>query len=194
MAHPAKVRAVVKAARRRELAAALLDHVGRGLWVGAGVSLIAMIAAKALNQPFHWVWLVAGPLVLGGVLGALRAVSRMQHPLGTAIRLDGTLGLRDRLSTALELEALPAGHAPQDAAFVTLAGNLTTLNQLQASDIRARVELTSVQPGSYDLPVRVEPPPNTRVVSVQPETASVTIPPPQATVFPTSTPTRTPGP
>jgi YbbR domain-containing protein len=64
------------------------------------------------------------------------------------------------------------------ATLVTLAGSLATLNSLQPSDIKARVEVTTISPGTYQIAVKVDAPTNTRVVVVQPDTASVTIPAP----------------
>ncbi len=70
----------------------------------------------------------------------------------------------------------PSARLAPAATLVTLAGSLSTLNALQPGDIKARVDVTTIAPGVHQLPVIVDPPPNTRVVVVQPDTASVTIP------------------
>lgn len=71
----------------------------------------------------------------------------------------------------------PSARLSPAATLVTLEGSLATLNTIQPSDIRARVEVGSGATGTQQLPVIVDPPANTRVVLVQPDTASVTIPP-----------------
>ena len=70
----------------------------------------------------------------------------------------------------------PSARLSPAATLVTLAGSLSTLNAIQPSDIKARVEVGSGASGTQQLPVIVDPPANTRVVVVQPDTASVTIP------------------
>ncbi|MFN8639045.1 MAG: CdaR family protein [Dehalococcoidia bacterium] len=72
----------------------------------------------------------------------------------------------------------PSARLSTAATFVTLAGSLPALNDLAPADVKARVEMTAVTPGTYQLTVRVDAPPNTRVVLVQPDTVSVTIPGP----------------
>jgi YbbR domain-containing protein len=63
----------------------------------------------------------------------------------------------------------------ETAVVVTVAGSLPVLNALAASELQAVATLTANAPGTYQVQVRVTSPANTRVVSVQPETVSVTI-------------------
>lgn len=72
----------------------------------------------------------------------------------------------------------PSARLSTAATLVTLAGSLPALNALAPSDIKARVEVSTISPGTYELTVKVDAPPNTRVVTMQPETVSVTIPGP----------------
>jgi YbbR domain-containing protein len=82
-----------------------------------------------------------------------------------------------RFAVPITIQGGPANARLNEAAvLVSIAGPLPVLNALTATDIRARVVLNATSPGTYPLAVRVEVPANTRVVSVQPETVSVTIP------------------
>jgi YbbR domain-containing protein len=81
-----------------------------------------------------------------------------------------------RFAVPVTLQGGPANARLSDAAvLVSVSGPVPVLNTLAATDIRARVEMTAIAPGTYQLQVRVDVPANTRVVSVQPETVSVTI-------------------
>src|SRR6185436_9057269 len=109
---------LVRAARRRMTAAAVLDAVGRAMAWAAVAAVVLVTLAKLTPVPFHWAWLAAGPLVLGAVVGTWIGLSRRRSLLGAAGAVDQRLRLKDRLSTATALDASLNG-TPD--AFVRLA-------------------------------------------------------------------------
>ncbi|MGD9689328.1 MAG: hypothetical protein AB7K52_08040 [Phycisphaerales bacterium] len=114
-----RARAVVARARRRRLAAMMLEHVGQWALVGAAGAGVAVIAAKGVGLNAGWIpALVALPLA-GVVYGLARALAHRPTNLDAARELDTALDLRGRLANAADWNA----RAPQrqDEAFVALA-------------------------------------------------------------------------
>lgn len=108
---------VVRAARRRLLAASLLDRLGVWLTIGAGAGLLLAAAGRLLGLAAPWWALAAGPMAIGGLVAAGVALLGRESRLAAASRVDIALGLRDRLSTAVAFE----GVARARDAFVDVA-------------------------------------------------------------------------
>lgn len=72
----------------------------------------------------------------------------------------------------------PSTRAAESAVQVQLSGPLGALNALSPADVRATLDVTTSEPGTYQLPVRVVAPAGIDVLTVQPATVSVTIPGP----------------
>lgn len=105
------VRNVIQVARKREVARRAVAFGGIGLAVGSGAGCLVILAGRLL--PVLWApaaelgnvpwWGVAGAGAGAGVVaGVLAALARPWSDLHAARELDARLGLKDRLSTALE--------------------------------------------------------------------------------------------
>jgi YbbR domain-containing protein len=78
----------------------------------------------------------------------------------------------------LEATNVPAGLAAdleQATVEVVLRGSLPDLNAIAAEDLDATVDLTDQEVGEIDLPVQVQAPAGTTVVSVTPPSIAVTV-------------------
>jgi hypothetical protein len=99
-------RALKRAARRRRMARALAG-MWRGLFLGGLVALLILAAYKLLPlSPWSPAWAAAAPLI-GIVLGAVAGAWRGSTMAETARWVDLRQGLKERLSTALEIAAKP---------------------------------------------------------------------------------------
>lgn len=96
---------IAHAASRRALASEFLRLGGRALGVGSAAALALVAADKLAGGVAPWPLLVALPLGISAVAAAVWAVLRRWNPLRAAIELDRALGLKDRLSSALEFDA-----------------------------------------------------------------------------------------
>jgi hypothetical protein len=90
------------ARRLRRVRAA--EAAGRGAVVGGAVAVAAMVAAMLLGREQAALW-AALALPAGAVVGAAHAILAGVSPLAAARFLDRRCGLRERLATAVELEA-----------------------------------------------------------------------------------------
>src|SRR3990170_2143385 len=72
-----------------------------GLAVGLAVSVARLLAESLVPQTY--IQLVLTGLCLGAALASALALAWPQSSLATAIQLDGRLGLKERLATAVEL-------------------------------------------------------------------------------------------
>ncbi|MSP22931.1 MAG: hypothetical protein EXR66_07980 [Dehalococcoidia bacterium] len=110
---------------------------------------------------------------------------RVAPPRGVAspesVEATVTVDIQPVVSTArfvipVTLQGGPSSARLNEAAvLVSVTGPVPVVSTLAATDIRARAELTAIAPGTYQVHVKVDAPATTRVVSVQPETVSVTI-------------------
>ena len=129
--------------------------------------------------------LVLPAIDVSGAREAIVRTLRVAPPRGVAspelVEATVTVDIQPVVGTArfavpVTLQGGPPSARLVDAAvLVAVTGPVPVLNTLTAADIRARAELTANAPGTYQVAVRVDVPANTRVVSVQPETVSVTI-------------------
>lgn len=107
------VRRVARTARARLVRQKLVDTGGRWLVAGASVGLGLVVLGKCMSMPWmgrgalNWgAWLV-GPVLLGGVVAVVRATQRRPSALAATRTIDQALGLKDRLSASLTLQATP---------------------------------------------------------------------------------------
>jgi len=126
------LKSTLSRAARRRLWQSALDGLGRGLLVGAGVFLAALLAYKLLPIPR---WIVPGSafvalsLVLTGLVhGAWPRRSLLQ----TARWVDERKGLKERLSTALELSGT---RPPDDWTKLLLAAAAQCAQSLNPKEI-----------------------------------------------------------
>ncbi|MEC9372238.1 MAG: hypothetical protein VYC34_00265, partial [Planctomycetota bacterium] len=111
-----QTRRLAKSAARRRAAGRLLRLLGPWLCVGFGVGL-ALVALDRFFGPGLPGWaLLLAPVGVGAIVAIALALRAGLNELSAAAELDRTLGLRDRLSSALEL-ARQNGSDP----FVSLA-------------------------------------------------------------------------
>lgn len=109
---------------------------GLGLALGAGLGLllgVALIAGR-LVLPAELAWLVGGLLLVGLTGGGMLGLVWPVPSLPTARRFDRQFGLRERLSTALELAERPE------------ASTLTPLQLADALETARRVDLPRALP------------------------------------------------
>ena len=107
-------------------------HTSRGALAGTGVALAAVVLA-------HWDWLpdwlpleaaIPVPIALGVLIGTVTAFLRPISLMEAARLAEARLGLKERLSSALEFEKSPQSHDPEAA----------TLRRLQLADAAAHAQ------------------------------------------------------
>ena len=107
-------------------------HVSRGALAGAGVGLLAVVLA-------HWDWLpgwlpleaaIPIPIIAGVLTGTATAFLRPISLMDAARLAEARLGLKERLSSALEFEHSPQSPDPEAA----------TLRRLQLADAAAHAQ------------------------------------------------------
>ncbi len=111
--------------------------LARSAWVPLAYAAAVLLLSRVIPWPRYrlWAWL---PVALWPILVSLYAALRPQRPIDVARRADAILGLKDRLSTALELSGDGAGFDPD-------------LVARQRSDALAAAR--AIRPGR-DLPLR----------------------------------------
>jgi hypothetical protein len=109
---------VVRVARRRMTAGALIDGAGRGLAWGAAAGLVLVGGSRLVAMPWEWWWLAGVPMLAGGAVGALLSLRLRRSMLDAAGEVDRRLRLKDRLSTGT---ALGTAGVSGGSAFQTLA-------------------------------------------------------------------------
>lgn len=87
---------VVAAARRRAVAALVLEQGGWAVAAGCGALIVLLLVG---TQVLQWYWVV-GLMVLTGVVGWWRSRKRVPGAYEVAQRVDAALGLKDLISTA----------------------------------------------------------------------------------------------
>lgn len=104
-------------ARTRLLAGDLVARAGAWMLWGAYAGAGAVAVQKLIGLPWPWwVW-VAAPVVVGGLGASVYELMRPRSLVASASLLDERLGLKDRLASALALDASPGRGDP----FVRLA-------------------------------------------------------------------------
>lgn len=136
-------------------------------------------ATEALSEPVS----VAG--ATGEVrdvvsVGTLNPALRVKAPRTTAVRVEIIPGPRERTFTdqPVRLRGLAGplvAQATPSGVTVRIRGSRESVGALRPSSIAASVDLTTLGPGGYMLPVRVETPAAVGVVSIEPSTIQVTI-------------------
>lgn len=113
-----------------------LRSAALGLALGAGLGLLlgAALIAGRLVLPAELAWLVGVLLLLGLVTGGLLGLAWPVPHLPTARRFDRQFGLRERLSTALELAERPQ------------ASSLTPLQLADTLEAARKIDLSRVLP------------------------------------------------
>jgi hypothetical protein len=96
---------VVRTAQRRLFLAALVECAGRWLTWGAAGSLLLVGISRVLPMPVPMWTLIAAPLAAGAAVGGLAALRRRGTNLSAAMEVDRTLGLKDRIGTATDIES-----------------------------------------------------------------------------------------
>ena len=94
------------------------------------------------------------------------------------VALDGNSDAARTVSADIKYINLPRGfsiYAPAKKAELKLVGKINMLSSVQPSDIVAEVDLANLQPGKYNLPIRLEAPSFARIRSWQPSVAEVEI-------------------
>jgi hypothetical protein len=120
-------------------------HAARGALVGTGLALIAVVLAH-----FDWLpaWLpleaaIPVPIVIGVLIGTVTAFLRPISQMDAARLAEARLGLKERLSSALEFEKSPQANDPEAA----------VLRRLQLADAAAHAQsLKSVDAVPLRLP------------------------------------------
>ncbi len=90
-------------------AAAVVDAAGRGLVWGAALGLIGVGVSRLVSVPVPWWLVLAAPLALGAVGGAIAGMARRGSLLRAASAVDAALRLKDRLGTATALDGIGSG-------------------------------------------------------------------------------------
>lgn len=134
-----RTRRTARQARRRMLAADLVARCGRWALWGGCVGLAAAVAAKVIDIPIAWPWLIGIPNVLAISAAAALELLRPRPLLGAANAVDERLGLKSRLSTAI---SFADGQRPDP--FITLA-------EAEAEVASARADLHSIAPIRFGL-------------------------------------------
>ncbi len=98
------IHAVVDNARRRFLLLHALNWLGIALCFAAAVWLVALIVFKLAPMPEKWVWAVGVVGLAATVAVFLAGILRRSDKSAAARWLDQKAGLKDRLSSALELD------------------------------------------------------------------------------------------
>jgi len=113
-------------------------HAARGALAGTGIALIAVVLAH-----FDWLpdWLpleaaIPIPIVLGVLAGTVTTFLRPISQMDAARLAEARLGLKERLSSALEFEKTPQASDPEAAALrrLQLADAATHAQSLKAID------------------------------------------------------------
>jgi hypothetical protein len=108
---------VAAATARRALLADAVLWSGRGLAAGSGAAILAVAAAKLTALDAGWPLLVGLPVACGLMAGVAIAAVRRWDLLRAAEAADRSLGLKDKLSSAIELSRSPLEGT--DAAFAS---------------------------------------------------------------------------
>ncbi len=98
------IHSVVDNARRRFLLQHAINWLGIALGFAAAVWLVALVAFKLLPMPEKWVWSVGIIGLVATVAVFLAGILRRSDKSAAARWLDEKAGLKDRLSSALELD------------------------------------------------------------------------------------------
>lgn len=109
----------IQRARWRAVAGEAIGHSGLGLAAGAaaGLALLAGDRVLGLALPLRTYAALAG---LGWLIGSILAIARRPGPLHVAVRLDRTLGLKDRLATATALSGEAGRRTHVDPAVASM--------------------------------------------------------------------------
>jgi hypothetical protein len=121
-------------ARYRLVRALRSSGLGLALAAGLGLLLGAALVAGRLVLLAELAWLVGGLLLVGLIVGGMLGLAWPVAHLPTARRFDRQFGLRERLSTALELAEHPQ------------ASPLTTLQLADTLEAARKVDLSRVLP------------------------------------------------
>lgn len=112
MLAPARTQRVARAAARRLLWVSMVRHSGVALTVATTVLLVVYAAERAFGPGLDrgTLWLIGSVWLLASVLLASAMAWRGRRDLlGGAMAVDRTLGLKDKLSSALQLHASAPG-------------------------------------------------------------------------------------
>lgn len=94
------------------------------------------------------------------------------------VALDGNSDAARTVSVDIKYRNLPRGfsmYAPNKKVEVKLVGKINSLSSVHGSDVIAEVDLSNLQTGKYNLPIRLEVPSFARIRSWQPSLAEVEI-------------------
>lgn len=94
------------------------------------------------------------------------------------VALDGNSDAARTVTAEIKYLNTPRGlsvYAPSKKVEVKLVGKISSLSNVQAADVIAAVDLASLTPGKYNLPIRIEVPSFARIRSWQPSLAQVEI-------------------
>lgn len=87
-------------------------RLGPALTAGASAGLILVLADRILGPGLPWGVLLGLPVAAAVVAAVVTVLARRSTPLSTAAELDASLGLKDRISTAMSIEAEGADDDP----------------------------------------------------------------------------------
>ncbi|MGE3178387.1 MAG: YbbR-like domain-containing protein [Vicinamibacterales bacterium] len=136
-------------------------------------------ATEALSEPVSIAGATA-PVQNDVTVGMLDSAIRVRNPRTTTVRVQIVPGPRERTFSDQPVRlrglagSLGARAVPSDVA-VRIRGSREGVGQVRPSNVEAFVDLTTLGPGVYMLPVRVETPAAAGVVSIEPATVQVTI-------------------
>ena len=136
-------------------------------------------ASEALTEPVSVAGAREGVTEVVGI-GVLNSALRVKNPRVASVRVQIMPGPRERsfreqpvhlrsLAGALVAQAVPATVA------VVIRGSREGVGNVSPSDVVAFVDLAGLGPGEYTLPVRVETPPASGVVRVDPASVQVSV-------------------
>jgi hypothetical protein len=111
-------------------------------------------------------------------LGVPDSLLRLQTHSEALVKVEVVPAPVERTIPGVAVTAVQAGERARVSIMparvaVTVRGTRTSLGQLTDADLKAQVDLTSLGPGRYTLPVRAEAPDAVGIVRIEPRTAQV---------------------
>src|SRR5262245_49855056 len=132
----ADVTHLLRYARRRELAGAALNRAGLGLAIGSVLGIVALLVQRVFNIGMASQVLAAIPLA-GALAGVVHAWATRKPPLQTAVNLDRSLSLKDRIGSLRALSGVRGLHVD---------GDFAALLQADAERLAASIDVRPATP------------------------------------------------
>lgn len=118
-------------------------------------------------------------LITQAALEVPEGISLLYQPsVKVVVQVEAAPVTKELIGITLTTENAPPGYRivlSKDKIDVTVKGSPTEINNLDASGIKALVDLNSLQPGVHHLPVKIALPNNLQILKADPATVDVTI-------------------